>query len=155
MNPFKTELAVLGQKFGYRLTYIAQKRHFTNGVNQIWIEPLKNKHLLKCSSKTDSNLNECLLNADELIDAFYNVLQHPTFSKIQINSGPLITLHDYIETEKKEAQKSLVNLKKVLQTEAPNEYRLKGNRIEALYYRGFLILKDDLSYLKTNMISFP
>ncbi len=155
MNSFKTELAVLGQKLGYRLTYIGQKRYFTNGTNQVWIEPLENKHLFKCTSKTDSNLSECLLNTNELIDAVYNVFQHPTFSKVQLNRGPLITLHDYIETEKKEAPKALAHLKKALQTETLNEYRLPGNRIEALYYKSFLILKDDLSYLKTNMIPFP
>src|SRR5690606_7090728 len=119
-----------------------------NDKNSCEIESL-DKEKVTIIYNSNERINE-VLHVENLYiyDPLIELLKRTSLYKIEFKRGDLMELKDFVN-EERIARKSIKFLKEQLNNNDGIEYmHLGGNRFEVEYYKGILILIDDLPRCK-------
>lgn len=155
MNDYKKEIGILAQKFGYKVSYKGRERSLEKDSAILRIGTGNNKASFIMWFSISMVPYELVVSSDALIDKVWSFMNHDYQNLTSVpEKGDLITLEEYLLSERENGRRSIEALKKELKEHKISHYRLFGNRIEVEYYNGYLILNDDIRFLKTNVIPF-
>jgi len=149
----KKIISVLVNKYNHEIDYKKNKMFLSNGLNEIEIWK-SSKHGINISYNVLDNSVELMEDLEENI---YNYLL-PLFTRktkelIDFNKGILISLEEWIKEEGEFVREQLKALKIDISNKKVYHRDLGGNRYLAEYYNGIIILRDDLAWAKSNVIS--
>lgn len=145
----------MARKFGSELIYKGRERELWKEGSVLYIRTDHHKKQFILQYTVSLTPYEQPIAPDVLLDKVWYFLKGE-YQELMTDTrkGELITLEEYLLSEGENGRKSLEALKKELKVRKISSYRLFGNRIEAEYYDGCLILNDDIRFLKTNVVSF-
>lgn len=141
---------LIAEKFSYSTDYLKEIIIISNQDNRIEIE-LKGNEQYEISYEYLSKSENITTSIDELFDLLIQLLMFEEKHNISLHEGEIITIQNWITDEQislKEIEQILSDLKK----ENVESYQFRGNRIMAEYYKGIIILLDDLGYYKSGII---
>ena len=150
----KKNIKLLADKFNLVLEYDKDTLLLKNEINKIRIWE-KDKHGINISFNLNGNIEEILkLSTEDIYDILLELFKRKSSEEIiEVKTGILLTVEEWINEEGKFAKKQLEELKRDLQYELIDYRNLGGNRFEAEFFKGVLILMDDLCWAKSNVIS--
>jgi hypothetical protein len=144
----KRHIKLLAERFDHTIRYDNEKIILFNDKNTIEIEPC-DKEKITILYNTHESLEEVLHVENIFIyDPLIELLKRTSLYKIEFIRGDLVELKDFVN-EESIAKKSIKSLKE--EWKINNEIEcmdLGGNRFEVEYYKGILILIDDLPNCK-------
>jgi hypothetical protein len=92
------------------------------------------------------------IELEDIYDVLITLFSRYKVDPILPNKGKLLTIKDWTTEEGEQAKKRLKKLAKDLDRSGVVYENLGGNRIEAEYYKGLLILTNDILLCKSNVI---
>jgi hypothetical protein len=140
---------LIAEKFSYSTDYLKEIIIISNQDNRIEIELKGNQY--EISYEYLSKSENITTSIEELFDFLIQLLMFEEKQNISLHKGEIITIENWITDEQislKEIEQVLSDLKK----ENIENYQFRGNRIMAEYYKGIIILLDDLGYYKSEII---
>ncbi|WP_313385289.1 hypothetical protein [Chishuiella sp.] len=147
----KNRIKILCEFFSYKITYENDIVKIFNSTNKISIrQAIKNQYIIIYN--TNNSFDEIEIYENEIFDGLINIFNRINLEKIELNEFEIITLDILKEFEYSENHKLEDTLEKIIKQNI--EYKnIGGNRILHMYYKGYLILMDDLNgYFKSNVI---
>ncbi|MBF0598435.1 hypothetical protein [Faecalibacter rhinopitheci] len=147
----KNKIKILCEFFSYKITYENDILRIFNPKNEISIKQTnKNQYLIIYN--TNNSYDEIEVYENEVFDALINIIYRIDLEKIELNEFETITLEILKEFEYSDKHKLEDTLEKIIKQNIENK-NIGGNRILHKYYKGYLILMDDLNgCLKSNVI---
>ena len=148
----KKHIRILAEKFNHLIEYDKDILILKNQQNdiRIWQE---DKYGINISFNLKNKSKYLKINTDRIYDIVIELLKRGNNTQnIEINSEMVLTLEDWINEEGDFARKQLEELKKDLKLKDIKYRELGGNRYEAEFYDGILILTDDLCFASSNVI---
>ena len=150
----KKHIKLLAEKFNHKVEYEKEVMVLQNVVDEIriWEE---DKYGTNVSYNEGKDLKiELKLNSENFYNVFIEILGRKSQEeKLMIGDGILLTFEVWIKEEGDFAKDQIEGLKIDLENEQIEFRKLGGNRFEAEYFKGILILTDDLCWGKSNVIS--
>ena len=150
----KKHIKLLAEKFNHKVEYEKEVMVLQNVVDEIriWEE---DKYGTNVSYNEGKDLKiELKLNSENFYNVFIEILGRKSQEeKLMIGDGILLTIEEWIKEEGDFAKDQIEGLKIDLENEQIEFRKLGGNRFEAEYFKGILILTDDLCWGKSNVIS--
>ncbi|GAB1856895.1 hypothetical protein MHTCC0001_17310 [Flavobacteriaceae bacterium MHTCC 0001] len=147
----KKNIRLLVEKYNHSIEYNEDHISIYDSLNKIKV--FQNQ---KYDFKVEYNiiLNEVLVDVvkDDIYDILIELLERVELYELKEKTGFLLDINRWI----KEEGGSKEIIRKLIEDTKNNslEYEhLGGNRIEAEYYKGLIILKDDLYWDKSNVIN--
>lgn len=147
----KRTIRVLAGKYHHTIGYEKEVLRLEGVVNSIAIEPT-HKDLFTVQYNAPLGTESLAVPNDEIYDVLLALLRRKEASVIGRKAGNLITLDLYRLEEGAIVDQWLTQLKIETNTRGITHKKLGGNRIEAEYYQGLLILTDDLVFYASNVI---
>jgi hypothetical protein len=147
----KKNIRVLAEKYHHSIQYDKEVVRLEAGSNTIEVEPT-NKGVLTIRYNALKETEKLEIPSDEVYDVLIELLRRKETAVIHRKEGDLITLDLYRQEEGTIVDQWLKQLKAEINTKGIAHKQLGGNRIEAEYYKGLLILTDDLVYYLSNVI---
>ncbi len=149
----KKHIKILADKFNHKVECQKDVMILKNKINHIKLWE-KDKYGINISYNLNENQSDNLKVETENI---YNVIlellnRKEQNEKLKMKTGILITIEEWINEEGEFAREQLEELKRDLQYQQIEFRELGGNRFEVEYYKGILILTDDLCWAKSNVI---
>jgi hypothetical protein len=144
----KNHIKLLAERFDHAVAYGINKIFISNYLNKIEIES-EGKEIIKLSYN-NVNINSEILEFEKkyIYDVLIKLFRRHELYKIEFNPSDLIQLNDF-KTEENIAKKTIQELKNKLKHSEVDKFDLGGNRFEVEYYKGILILRDDLPGCKS------
>lgn len=148
-NSTKKHIKILAERFSQLIEYDRDILILRNDI-RVWQK-----------DKYGYNISFNLLGKHRLlkvsIDGIYNVViqllrRENNTQDVELKSEVVLTVEHWVSEEGDFAREQLEKLKKDLKTESIKYRDLGGNRYEAEFYNGILILTDDLCFLSSNII---
>ena len=151
----KSHIRKLAKKFNHEIEYQNDIVVLKSEMNKIELwEPDKNGVNISYNL-SDNNFDKLKVEHDGVYDILIDLFRREKGSKLTLKNGVLLTIEEWIKEEGEFAKEKFEELKKDLHSEQIEFRELGGNRYEAEYYDGLLILKDDLCWAKSNVIPIP
>ncbi|PPK94927.1 hypothetical protein LY01_01680 [Nonlabens xylanidelens] len=148
----KKNIRLLSERYNHSIEYGINELFITNKINTIKIHP-KNKYGFDIVYNTDEGIDKICSNLEDIYDFLIELLRRTELYKLIPKNGKLLDLSDWI---KEEDGDWIIKSLKVLVTKFDDiqiEYKeFGGNRYELEFYKGLLILNDDLCICKSNVI---
>lgn len=153
MKTIKRNIKLLAEKYNHLIEYDKNAIILKNSNNdiRIWEE---DKHEMNVRYNIDNkNINNLKLDKNHFYDLLIELLTRKKSNlNIEPKDGTLLTLEEWVNEEGDFAKEKLENLKRELKN-SKIEYRLLGgNRYVAEYFKGIIIITDDLYWAKSNVI---
>jgi len=148
----KKHIKILAQKFNHSIEYEKNVLILKNDVNEIkiWEE---NKYGINISFNLLNKLKQVKITTERIYDFMIELFQRRNSSEdIKLNSEMILTIDDWVNEEGDFAKQQLEKLKNDLKTENIKYRQLGGNRYEAEFYNGIIILTDDLYFAASNIV---
>lgn len=150
-NKIKKQVRLLSEKYSHKINYDLEILNITNNFNNIKLVSIDRENI-QVEYNADLQVTKLTLVNQEVFHTLIELFLRTDAYQIQSNNGFLLTLNDWFQEEGSFAKESYESLKKVLQISEIEYLNLGGNRIEAEYYKGVLILTDDVNFYKSNLI---
>ena len=148
----KKHIRILAEKFNHLIEYDKDILVLKNEINNIRIFQ-EDKYGINVSFNLLDKYKHLKVTTDRIYDVIIELLSRGKNTQdIELNSEMILTIEDWINEEGDFARKQLEKLKKDLKTENIKYRDLGGNRYEAEFYNGILILTDDLCFASSNII---
>ncbi|MCD8435949.1 hypothetical protein LNJ03_11665 [Tenacibaculum dicentrarchi] len=148
----KKNIRIIAEKFYHLIEYDKDIIILKNQMNdiRIWQED-------KYGINISFNLLDKHRHLKVAIDRIYHVIiellsRKKNIENVKINYEMILTIEDWINEEGDFGKQQLEKLKKDLKTKNIKYRDLGGNRYEAEFYDGILILNDNLCYASSNII---
>lgn len=155
MNPTtKRHIKLLAERFEHQIHFDRQTICLSNFKNSIRIEENHKRKLEVSYNVDDSNTITNAVTPIELYDLLIKILSRFETEKVVFKSEEPIQLEEWIATECQRNTR-ILDLKRRIQRENSDHVILGGNRLEAEYFKGVIILMDDLSWSPCNVVDFP
>lgn len=149
----KEHIKLLAEKYNHKLTYDRFKILVFSDKNRVEVQALDTKSV-EITYNHSTGTEKTILKNSDVYDLLIAILTRFELNIIPSKNCELLNISHFIEEEGKVAHKRLAELKSELKKGQVMYRNLGGNRIEAEYYKGILILKDDLMNYKSNVIEF-
>ncbi|WP_053989917.1 hypothetical protein [Mangrovimonas sp. TPBH4] len=149
----KEHIKLLAEKYNHKLTYDKFKIIVFSDKNYVEINELNQKSV-EITYNYSTGKEKTILKNSDIYDLLIEILTRFELNIIRSKNCELLNISHFIEEEGKVANKRLAELKSEIKNGQVIYRNLGGNRIEAEYYKGILILKDDLMNYKSNVIEF-
>lgn len=149
----KKHVRLLAEKFLYSTDYVAEvivlhKEPVTIKIN------ISGSNQLEIWHTINSNISKhVIIESEACYDYIVKAFLSPDKAGIVSNAGDIISMEIWTDTEQ-------ISLKEISQTIAEiraqglERYLFRGNRILAEYYKGIILVRDDLGYYKTNVLIY-
>lgn len=149
----KDHVKILADKFHHKVEYQKDVMILENQINHIKVWG-KDKYGINISYNLNENQSANVkIENDDVYDVIIELLNRKEHNeKLKRKTGILITIEEWITEEGEFAKEQLEKLKIDLQYQQIKFRALGGNRFEAEYNNGILILTDDLCWAKSNVI---
>lgn len=148
----KKTIRLLADKFDHLMVYEKDIMLLKNQVNNIQIRQ-EDKYGMTISYKLGGKVNKQKLPLERIYDVMLQLLQRQDdHTQIAAKPGVLLTVEEWIKEEGAWARERLENLIRDLNSQAFAYRWLGGNRYQAEYYKGLLIITDDLGWAVSNVI---
>jgi len=148
----KKHIKILAQKFNHSVEYKKDILIFKNEVNEIKIWQ-KDKYSINISFNLLNKPKQVKIITERIYDFVIELFQRKNNSEdIKLNSEMILTIDDWVNEEGDFAKQQLEKLKRDLKTEKITSRQLGGNRYEAEFYNGIIILTDDLYFSASNIV---
>ncbi|MDO1451295.1 hypothetical protein Q0590_33785 [Rhodocytophaga aerolata] len=147
----KKNIRVLAEKYHYTIQYDREVVRLEGGSNKIEVEPT-NKGRLTIKYSASKGTERLEIPNDEIYDVLIELFRRKEADELHQKEGDLITLDLYRQEEGTIVDQWLKQLKEEISTKGITHKEIGGNRIEAEYYKGLLILTDDLVFYLSNVI---
>lgn len=155
MNPItKRHIKLLAERFDHQIHYDRNTIHLSNFKNSIRIEETIKKELEVTYNVGNSEKLSHVVSFVELYDFLIKILIRYELEEVKLKLGTPIQLEDWIDTESYRSMR-VIDLKRTILTKQSDHVILGGNRLELEYFKGVLILIDDLQWTPFNVIDFP
>lgn len=150
----KKNIKILAEKFNHKIEYQKNTLILKSDINEIRLWET-DKYGINISYNLSEDLKENLESETQFVyDILLELLtRNKREDKLSLKPGILLTIEEWIEEEGEFATEQLEKLKRDLANEQIEYRELGGNRFEAKYVNGILILRDDLYWAKSNVIS--
>ena len=150
---FKKHIRVLAEKYNHRVEYIKDVMVLKNEINEIKLWKTDKYGINVTYNLKEGELKVLKIETQNVYDLILDLLCRTEQKILTIKTGDLITLKYWINEEGEFVENQLEKLKADLKLEQITSRELGGNRYEAEFYNGVLILMDDLCWAKSNVIS--
>ncbi|WP_298541902.1 hypothetical protein [uncultured Aquimarina sp.] len=147
----KKNIRIIAEKNNCTILYNSNSLTIIDSMNSIQIAQ-NNKYEFDLVYNIIKDIIQIKVPIEEIYDVLLELLRRIDLNKIKLKTGVLIQLIDWIKEEGVSAKDNLEKLKMDLKIKSIEYRHLGGNRIEAEYYKGLLILSDDLCWNKSNII---
>lgn len=153
-STIKKHIKLLAERFEHQLRYDRNALIIYNSSNTIRIEEYKKSDLdISYNVDTSSTKTE-RVPQDRAYDIIIKILTRYEVEEVKFSLGTPIQLEDWIEEESYKRTR-IVDLQRQILKEDADHVILGGNRLEAEYFKGVIILMDDLMWMPCNVIEFP
>ncbi len=150
----KKHIQRLAEKFEHQLYFEKQVMVLRNEINEIkiWEE---NKYEMNIHfNENEKSIKKELLKKEHIYDLLIEVLSRKKLGDpILRQKGNLLTLKELIDVEGAFMDHEIKQIIKDRQTKDISYRNLGGNQYLVEYFKGVLILTDDLRWAKSNVIS--
>ena len=148
----KKNIRLLSEKYNHKIEYGTGELFITNKINTLKISP-RSKYGFDIEYNTDKGLDTISSNLVDIYDFLIELLRRTELYELIPKRGKLLDLNDWIKEEDGNwIGKSLRTLVDKF-TKGQIEYEeFGGNRYELEFYKGLLIINDDLCISKSNVI---
>jgi hypothetical protein len=144
-------IRLLAEKYHHRVGYDKEVILVEGSFNRIRIEK-KLKEEMVISYNTTKEVERLEIPQIEIYDILIELLRRNQPDRVKRKGGSLLTLQVYRQEEGNTFDQWLKELKIEIHTTGSTHKELGGNRILTEYYKGLLILTDDLVYYLSNVI---
>ncbi len=155
MNPkTKRHIKLLAERFEHQIHYDRHVICLSNFKNSIRIEENRKRKIEVSYNVDDVSTITNAVTPIELYDLLIKILSRFETEKVQFKSEQPIQLEEWIATECQRSTR-ILDLKRRIQRKNSDHVILGGNRLEAEYFKGVIILMDDLLWTPCNVVDFP
>lgn len=152
-NVIKRHIKLITEKYDHALTYDRSRLIINSEKNHIEIEEAgKDQFCLKYN--TNEGVETITIAQEDVFDVLIALYTRWETTRVDEKRGELLKMAHFLEEEGKGAEKRLKQLRLDLKNNELNYRHLGDNRIEAEYFKGVIILKDDIMAYKSNVVDF-
>lgn len=146
----KKNIRIVAEKFCHTIEYFPDCMLISNSCNTVKLSQ-KNKYKFDLTYNSEKSEIAIKVAIEDIYDVLIDLLRRTHLYIPPRKPGHLLALKDW-HNEESHCQRyfdALISNLKI----GPVDYRdLGGNRIEAEYYKGLILLTDDLNWSKSNVI---
>lgn len=147
----KKHIRLLAERSGHNIDYQAESILIRSFLNEVTILQ-SDKYSFDFQYNTMQGSIKVRAAREDVYDLLLGLLGRIEAVEVKRKTGPLLTMEEWIKEEGKLAKTELEQLRADLQSQEIHQRRFGGNRIEAEYYDGLIILSDDLCWWRSNVI---
>ncbi len=154
MLKFKKRARIFSEKLGGVIDYGKNDSlNFQIGDNSVVFTPVS-KNEMNCTINLNNGSTSYQISKDYIFDIIEKLcLPHLSETLLKYKNKTILQLSDYINEEN--GQKLLDELRqRIVDNPSLETADLGGNRIIVEYYRGILVISDDILWCATNVIDF-
>lgn len=151
-HKIKQNITLVAERYRHEIRYEQRHMLIESDQNSIQIKTEKEDFII--SYNTEFGTEELKCSTYELYDIILTLFTRFRQERIQKKNGFLLSLKRYFMEEGKLAIRDWERLKFDLENTTIDARILSGNRIDAEYYKGVIILKDDLRLELGNIVPF-
>lgn len=150
----KKHFKILAEFYSHSVDFDKDVMVISSSLNTIRISQL-NKNETKVSYRLSSETKETIVRNADSYDVIIKLLTRSEeyLCSFGTDSMHTMTIENFIEEEMKSGS-TIKDLKNLILKGSSEYVDLGGNRFEAVYYKGIIILTDDLLWTKFNVIDF-
>lgn len=155
MNPsVKRHIKLLAERFEHQVQFDRNAMIISNSSNTIRIEEYKKYDLEITYNINNSTTKTERVPQEEPYDLIIKILTRYEMGEVKFRLGNPIQIQDWIEEERYKSTR-IVDLQRWILKEKSDHVILGGNRLEAEYFKGVIILMDDIVLSPCNVVDFP
>ena len=140
----KQHIKLLAERFGHSLSYEGSRILLFNEINAISITSTKKERIEISYNVDQTSPQEAIEVGNETVyDPLIQLLKRAFLHPITLRNSSIIQLSDFL-SEERIARKTIPELKHEWLTQQIEYKNLGGNRFEAEFFKGVVILTDDL-----------
>ncbi|NOQ71198.1 MAG: hypothetical protein GQ574_04295 [Crocinitomix sp.] len=147
----KKNIRLLAEKYKHDIQYRERSILLTSSINQIEITQ-KDKYGFYFSYNPNLEGKKREVDFHDIYDVLIDLLSRREIYHLKPKNGNLLTIDDWIDGDGCASDKAFQKQFKELDQSVLEYKNLGGNRIEAEYYKGLIIIIDDLLMDKSNVI---
>lgn len=144
---------MLAERFKHHVRFNGNDMILTNSDNTIRIEEHKKGHLDVTYNVGRSHEKTVRVSHKQVYDLIIKILIRYECHEVTLNQSAPIQIEDWIEEEQRN-RITIIELKRTIKKENSEHVILGGNRLEAEYYKGIIILIDDIMMQPFNVVDF-
>lgn len=149
-HSIKKNIRLLCERYDHSIEYSAEDLLIKSDLNWIKISP-KSKYGFVIKYNTKSTNIQIEIRSEDIYDVLIEILTRPQLYELKAKTGKLLELNDWITEEGSGIAKELKTLKATASLEKVDFKNIGGNRLEGEYFKGIIILTDDLRWDKSNV----
>jgi hypothetical protein len=149
----KKNIRLLTERFNHSIEYSAEDLWIKSDLNSIKISP-KHKYGFVVAYNSESNIIQIEIKLADIYDILIQLLRRTQPYGLKEKTGKLLSIADWITEEGDWVVKELKVLKNNLDQENLEFKEIGGNRFKGEYFKGLLILTDDLCWGRSNVFAF-
>lgn len=150
----KRHITLLAERFEHQIRYDKNALILFNSMNTIRIEEYKRDQLEISYNIGNSETKTERISIREVYDLIIKTLTRYEVHEVDFLLGTPIQLKEWMEEEWSKSSR-ILDLQRKIKDENSEQIYLGGNRYEAEYYKGVIILMDDILWQPCNVIDFP
>jgi len=147
----KKHIRILVEKYNHTIKYHPKHVNISNDINTINIVQ-NNKYNFDVDYNEIFKTEKVQVPINEIYDILLDLLIRNEAHKIEPKTGEVLSIEDWVKEEDSYAKSALDKLRSDLKIKPFDHRDLGGNRFELCYYKGLIILTDDLCLYKSNVI---
>ena len=149
----KKNIRLLTERYNHTIEYSTKDLLINSDLNSIKISP-KSKYGFIIDYNSESDVVRIEIELTDIYDVLIELLRRTKLYQLEAKTGDLIDVEIWASEEGDWVIKELRELQLRLENESLDFKEIGGNRFEGEYYKGLLILTDDLCWSKSNVIEF-
>lgn len=148
----KRHIKLLAERYEHNISYDRSTIYLLNEINSITLAPTFAK-TVKVTYNSEHNLEETFeVSKADLYHPLLQLLERKDLRIVDIRAGSLVQFEHLLEEESKDRASTIDHIKELYNLNAELQY-IGGNRIEAEYFKGIIIMKDNLpNFYSSNVI---
>lgn len=146
----KKHIRLIAEKFQYSTSYTKESVILENTPVSIEID-FSGYDVFNLKHTINDTLKQIVIKPEALYDYIIQAFIFPYKTEIAHKKGELISLEIWASEEFISLKKLLNNIEKIKSGDS-EEHDFGGNRIMAEYYKGIILVRDDLAYYKANVL---
>lgn len=149
----KRNIRLLSERFNHSIEYSSEYLLINSDLNSIKVSP-NSKYGFIINYNSESGNVQIEIELEDIYDVLIELLRRKELYQLKAKTEKLICIEDWTSEEGDWIIQELKELHLRLENESFDFIEIGGNRFEGEYYKGLLILTDDLCWNKSNVIEF-
>jgi hypothetical protein len=150
----KKYIRLVCERYKHTIEYIGNDFLIKSDLNTFHLSfSSKNTFIIKYNI-TENNFEEINIEIEDIYDVLIELMCRSILYSLERRTGKLLDINEWISCEGVKILKKLKSLKVHLEKEELDFLDIGGNRIEGIYFKGLIILVDDLGWCKSNVLEF-